>query len=126
MGIKRILHVEDDADIREITRLALVDLGGFDLLQCANGVEALEKAAAFGPDLMLLDVMMPGMSGPETLSGLRAHATLARIPAIFMTSKDMSSAHASDIEALAIGVIPKPFDPVALPDQLRSMVAAAA
>ena len=67
----RLLHVEDDEDILMIARMVLVDLGGYDLMQCASGAEAVEKAADFGPDMMILDYMMPGMNGLATLRALR-------------------------------------------------------
>ncbi|MFY0617799.1 response regulator [Shimia sp.] len=121
--IHKILHVEDDPDIREIAALALADLGGFEVLQCKGGMEAIEKASDFVPDLIVLDVMMPGMSGFETLAALREQPGLSKTPAVFMTSKDISSEHQSEISTTAIGAIQKPFDPVALPDQLRDMVA---
>ncbi len=120
--IRKILHVEDDADIREITYLALAEFGGFEVMQCSNGTEAIKKAAKFAPDLLLLDVMMPGLSGLETLAKLRRQDELADVPAIFMTSKDVTSKHHSDITECAVGAIQKPFDPVALPDQLRAIV----
>ncbi len=120
--IRKILHVEDDPDIREITFLALAELGGFELLQCASGEDALEKAVAFAPDLMVLDVMMPGLSGIETLSALRNLPELADTPAVFMTSKDVTSKEETQIRDGAIGAIQKPFDPVSLPDKLRQLV----
>ncbi|MDA5556377.1 response regulator [Shimia sp. MMG029] len=120
----RILHVEDDPDIREITLLALKELGGFDVLQCDNGEDALLRAAAFEPDLLLLDVMLPGLSGIETLIAMRKIPDLAEVPAVFLTSRDVSAQDECDIRDRAIGAIQKPFDPVTLPDQLRRMVAA--
>lgn len=121
--IQKILHVEDDADIREITYLALAEFGGFEVMQCANGMDAIKKASKFEPDLLLLDVMMPGLSGLETLAKLRRQDELVDVPVIFMTSKDVTSKHHSDIREKAVGAIQKPFDPVALPDQLRTIVA---
>ncbi|MBO9396293.1 response regulator [Shimia sp. R9_2] len=122
--LRKILHVEDDPDIREITLLALVELGGFEVLQCASGEDALAQAVAFAPDLMVLDVMMPGLSGVETLAAMRALPELAQTPAVFMTSKDIASKDEDEIREGAIGAIQKPFDPVALPDQLRQLIAA--
>ena len=69
--LKRVLFVEDDADIRTVARMALEAVGGFTVLGCSSGAEALEQIEAFGPDLILLDVMMPGMNGLETLESLR-------------------------------------------------------
>ncbi|TCL10207.1 response regulator receiver domain-containing protein [Shimia isoporae] len=120
--IRKILHVEDDPDIREIAYLALAELGGLEVLQCADGADALAKVEDFAPDLILLDMMMPGMTGVETLQAIRAQ-TAVDAPAVFMTSKNVATEHQDDIKTLAVGAIQKPFDPVALPDQLRAMAA---
>ncbi len=118
----RILHVEDDPDIREIALLSLETLGGFTVLQCGSGQEALDKVEGFAPDLFLLDVMMPGLSGPDTLREMRKVAALADVPAVFMTSINASQANGQEITAMSIGTIQKPFDPVTLADQIRGIV----
>ncbi len=117
----RVLHVDDESDIREVARLALEDVGGFTVESCASGAQALEKAPSFGPDVILLDVMMPGMSGPEVLDALRGRPETADIPVIFMTAK----VQAQEVEALtklgAIGVIEKPFDPMTMSGQVAEI-----
>lgn len=115
---KRLLHVEDDKDIQMIARMALVDLGGFDLLQCASGAEAVAQAAAFAPDLLLLDYMMPGMNGMATLQALRRLPGLAGVPAVFMTAKTLAVTPDEMAANGVVGVIGKPFDPVSLPDRI--------
>ena len=72
--LKKILYVEDEPDIQMIARVALENVGGFELCVCSSGAEALEKAEAFAPDMFLLDVMMPGMDGPTTLAELEVIA----------------------------------------------------
>ncbi|MCP4817975.1 MAG: response regulator [Shimia sp.] len=119
--IHKVLHVEDDPDIREIAYLALAELSGLEVLQCADGADAISKAEAFAPDVILLDVMMPGMTGVETLQAIRAQ-TQVTAPAIFMTSKNIATEHQEDIKTLAVGAIQKPFNPVTLPEQIREMV----
>jgi len=118
--LKRILHVEDDEDIREIARLSLETVGGFELLQCEDGRKAPELARDFAPQLFLLDVMMPEFSGEETLNALRQLPEYANIPAIFMTAK----VHEDEIALCkawgAVAVIGKPFDPMTLPEQIKS------
>ncbi|HEX9180243.1 MAG TPA: response regulator, partial [Burkholderiales bacterium] len=104
-----------------VTRLALEKVGGLALRQCARGAEAPAAAREFAPDLILLDVMMPDMDGPETLRALRAEPAAAATPVVFMTAK----ARAGDREALlalgALGVIAKPFNPMTLAVELRRL-----
>ena len=118
-GLNRILHVEDDEDILMIARLALADLGGFEVMQCSSGAEAVEKAAAFGPDLLLLDYMMPDMNGMQTLQALRKQPSLTQVPARFMTAKAMDTIEGDMAGLGVLGRITKPFDPVTLSDEIR-------
>jgi CheY-like chemotaxis protein len=119
-ALERILLVEDDADIRTVAEMALRMVGGFEVHASASGQEALDAAAAFAPHLVLLDVMMPGMDGPEVLARLKLRADTARVPVIFLTAK----AQPEEIERLralgALAVIAKPFDPMTLAGQVRA------
>ncbi|KAB2314571.1 response regulator [Betaproteobacteria bacterium SCN2] len=126
MKLERVLCTEDDPDIQAVARLALELVGGFQVMICGSGAEALEKAADFAPDLILLDVMMPGMDGPSTLRALRANAATANIPVLFLTAK-VQPAEADLYRSLgALGVIAKPFDPMSLANQIRQTVSDAA
>ena len=117
----RILYVEDEADIREVAEYALED-EGFEILFCASGEDALQKAKTFKPEAILLDVMMPGMDGPTTLKNLREISELENIPVIFLTAKVQPS-EIDELMALgALDVIPKPFDPMTLADKIREIV----
>lgn len=115
----KLLHVEDDADIRQIAKLALEMTGEFEVLQCADGPAALAQLATFSPDVILLDMMMPGMTGKETLAHIRELPDMAQTPAVFMTAR----AQTSELDELrqigAADVISKPFDPMALADQIK-------
>ena len=82
---------------------------------CASGHEAVFAAQVFKPDLILLDVMMPGLSGPETLSALRELPALAGVPSVFLTAKAMPDQLEELMQYGATGVIVKPFDPMRLP-----------
>lgn len=119
--LQRILYVEDDPDIQMIASMVLETINGFTLEICSSGNEALQKAAGFNPDLVLLDVMMPGMDGPETLRGLRQFPTLATTPVIFMTAKVQPQEVQNYLDLGALGVIAKPFDPMILGDELRAL-----
>ena len=118
--LRKILHIDDDADIREIVAFVLQDVGGYDLLQCDSGRSALVEGPAFEPDLIILDVMMPDADGKQVLTDLRDVDGLSTVPAIFMTAKANDDFREELIEAGAIDVIAKPFDPVELPGQVAA------
>lgn len=119
--LQRILYVEDDPDIQAIAVMVLETIHGFTLEVCSSGNEAVQKAEAFNPDLILLDVMMPNMDGPETLERLREFPTLAVTPVVFMTAKVQPQEVQAYLDLGAVGVIAKPFDPMILVDQLREI-----
>jgi len=119
--LTKILYVEDEPDIREVVQFALED-EGFELVSCSSGREAIAKAHSTTPDLVLIDVMMPGMDGPTTLLALRELPYMAATPVIFMTAK-VQSQEVEQYKSLgAIGVISKPFDAMTLADQIRSFI----
>lgn len=120
--LKKVLYVEDDPDIREIASLALHDVGGFEILVCESGKMALALVDAFAPQLILLDVMMPDMDGPETLAALRAQGSITETTSVaFMTAK-VHPEELSRYKQLGISeVISKPFDPMTLADELRTL-----
>lgn len=122
--LSRILYVEDEPDIRAVAKLALEAIGGFTVQVASSGQEALDMAPSFVPDLILLDVMMPGMDGPTTLKSLRQIAALATIPVIFMTAKVQPQEVAAYREMGALGVIAKPFDPMTLAESIQQIWAA--
>lgn len=119
--LKRILHVEDDRSIQAVARLALETLGGFEVLSCLSGQEALDQVQGFNPDFILLDVMMPGMDGPETLSKLRELVDIEQIPVAFMTAKVQPPEIEQYRQLGAREVIVKPFDPMTLAAQVRDI-----
>ncbi|NQV85340.1 MAG: response regulator [Rhodospirillales bacterium] len=119
--LQKILYVEDEADIQTVAKLALESVGGFEVMICGSGVEALEKAPVFKPDVLLLDVMMPGMDGPDTLVALLKIEELKNTPAIFLTAKAMPTEVDRYKKLGALDVIPKPFDPMTLAEQVRAI-----
>ena len=119
--LMRVLYVEDEPDIQMVARLALEALGGFTVEICSSGDEALQRAPAFQPHLILLDVMMPGMDGPSTLKMLRALPQFTATPVIFMTAKAQPGEVAGYMELGAVDVITKPFDPMKLSSQVQAI-----
>jgi CheY-like chemotaxis protein len=121
MELNKIMAVEDEPDIRMVLQVALHDVAGFDLRVCSSGKEAVEAAPGFRPDLVLLDVMMPEMDGPDTLAALRELPETADTPVIFLTAKVQPQEVARFKELGALGVISKPFDPMSLADAVREV-----
>ena len=119
--LKRILYVEDEASIRTIAITVLEAVGGFAVIACASGKQALEAAPTANADLILLDVMMPEMDGPATLAALRQIPQTEQTPAIFMTAKVQTSEIQHYKSLGAIDVIPKPFDPMTLSAQISEI-----
>ncbi len=115
----RILHVEDDPDIREIAEMALDLSGKFEVTQCIDGEKALQALETFVPDIILLDMMMPNMTGVQLLEKLRLVPHLQDVPVVFMTARVQASEVQGLIDSGAAGVIVKPFDPIALSDQVE-------
>lgn len=120
-ALQRITWIEDAPDIRTIGEISLGQIGGFTLDLCASGEEALARTSAFNPDLIILDVMMPGMDGVETYKRLREIPSLKSTPIIFLTAKAMSNEVGVYHSLGAADVIAKPFDPLALPDRVRGI-----
>lgn len=116
----RVLYVDDEPDIREIAQIALELDEGMITETAASGPEAIEKAAAWRPDVILLDVMMPDMDGPTTLAALRAREDTRSIPVIFITARTQTNEVESFRALGAVAVIPKPFDPMLLATQVRA------
>ena len=118
----KILIIDDDADIRFIARLSLDRVGRMDVIEADGGAEGVRKAREEQPDVILLDMMMPLMDGAATLQALRAQAATAAIPVIFLTAKTVA-AEVERMRALgAVGVLTKPFDPRALPADVRALL----
>lgn len=115
----RILHVDDQQDIRGIVQLALGKIGGFSVRSCSSGEEALEAAPQFDPELLLIDMSMPGMDGMELLARLRSAGV--RAPAVFFTARNNPSDLERYLAAGAIGSVSKPFDPLKLGKQITKI-----
>jgi len=119
MNPTRILHVDDEPDIREIVDLSLGLNPAFEVREVGSGAEAIEAAAEWSPDLILLDVMMPKMDGPATLERLHDNPKTSGIPVLFMTARSQTR----EVERFKLlgakGVILKPFDPMTLAAEVQ-------
>lgn len=119
-----LLHVDDEDDIREVAAYALELDAAIRLTSVASGGAALERLeAGYRPDAILLDVMMPGLDGPGTLEQLRTISGLESTPVVFMTARVQADERQHYLNLGALGVITKPFDPLSLASELRSLLA---
>ncbi len=120
-SLRRVLLVEDELDIQIVARLALRDIGRLEVEVCGSGTEALEVAPRFLPEMILLDVMMPEPDGLATLRALAEMPETASIPVVFVTAKAQSHEIEEYLEAGAVDVIVKPFDPMTLAERVHEI-----
>lgn len=118
--LRRILCADDESDMRMLIKMALENVGGFSVTACASGRELLDKAPDSNADLIILDAVMPSMSGLETLKLLREIESCSNTPVLFMTGK-AREAEAEFMAAGAIGVVTKPFDPIYLAQDVKTL-----
>ena len=116
-----ILLVEDDPDIQEIAVMALEEFGDYTVVACSSGQEAIDTAPEAKPDLILLDVMMPGMDGPTTLQNLRNLAAVVDTPVVFLTARSQPHEVAEYLKLGAVAVIRKTFDPLELCQEIEAI-----
>jgi CheY-like chemotaxis protein len=116
--LRTVLYVDDEPDIREIVELSLGLVEGLNVEVCESGERALQRLPDITPDLVLLDVMMPGTDGPTTLQRMRADPRFANIPVVFVTAKAMPAEVARFRALGAVAVIAKPFDPLQFGQQI--------
>jgi two-component system phosphate regulon response regulator PhoB len=116
----RVLIVEDEKDVREMLRLNL-KVGGFDVLEAQNGAEGLAIAKAELPSVVILDLMMPEMSGMEVCRALRRNPATSRIPILMLTAKSTEGDKVAGLEVGADDYVTKPFSPRELLLRVRAV-----
>lgn len=119
---RRVLLVEDEDDIREVAALSLEAVQSWSVVAVGNGVDGVAAAVADPPDVVLLDVMMPGQDGPSTLAALRADPRTRDVPVVFLTAKTQRREQDELLALGAAGVLAKPFDPVTLGAQIAAVL----
>ena len=124
MQLSKILLVDDDENIRTIALLSLED--DYQVEVATSGLTAIQMAQKNKPDLILLDVMMPGIDGKATFEKLQEMPDLAKIPVVFMTAKVQTHEIDFYIKLGAAGVITKPFDPMTLASDVHNIWTASA
>jgi len=120
--MRRILLVDDDDAMRGLVYETLEDLGD-ELIEAQNGVEALAAVNAARPSLIVMDWMMPGMSGIEVVRALKRDPSTQDIPVILMTARDEPDDQRLSQEAGVSAFLAKPFSPAALLDHVERLLA---
>lgn len=121
-----VLYVDDEPDIREVATLSLEIDPAITVTSFGAGALALQALDdGLRPDVILLDVMMPGMDGPATLTRIRQRSALGATPVVFITARAQAHEQERFKSLGAVGVITKPFDPMTLATNLRALLGAA-
>jgi two-component system OmpR family response regulator len=119
--LRSVLYVDDEPDIREVVEMSLALAADLVVESCGSGEQALKLLATKRPDMVLLDVMMPGLDGPGTLARMRADAGLVDIPVVFLTAKALPAEVQRFLALGAVAIIPKPFDALKLAEQVQTI-----
>jgi len=120
--LHRVLHVEDVPSIQVVTRIALEKLGGYEVLSCASGQAALAEVQAFAPDLILLDMMLPQMTGLKLLAQMSVLIDLRKTPVVLLTGQSDEAADPEELRRLGVRkLLHKPFNPLQLAAQLEDV-----
>jgi DNA-binding response OmpR family regulator len=121
ISLQRILLADDEPDILEISRIALETVGGFEVSVCPSGRALLERLTDFEPDLIIVDVLMPDMTGPEVLQEVRRRPELNGVPVVYLTGVIQEEELGELRETGVADVILKPFDPMTLADRINEI-----
>ena len=118
----KILIAEDERDIRDLVAFTL-RFAGHEVFAASNGQEALEMAPQVTPDLILMDVRMPRMTGYEACKAMKANADLKDIPVVFLTARGQETEVQQGLDAGAEEYLLKPFAPDHLTSRIKAILA---
>lgn len=122
ISLQRILLADDEPDILEISRIALETVGGFEVSVCLSGKTLLERLPEFKPDLVIVDVLMPDMTGPEVFEEIRQRPEYDEVPVIYLTGV-IQEEELEDLRETGVAdIILKPFDPMTLADRINGVL----
>jgi DNA-binding response OmpR family regulator len=119
---RRLLIIDDEDDIREVTKLSLESTTSWEVITARSGEEGLREAEDGTPDAILLDAMLPGMDGLAIIKELQVRASTRTIPVVFLTAKAQNADRMIFEKSGARGVITKPFDPMTLAGQIERLL----
>jgi CheY-like chemotaxis protein len=122
MNISRVLVVEDESDIQKVIKMSLKFRGVSEVIVAGDGEKCLAAVAEARPDVILLDVAMPGMDGYETCRRLKSNPATKEIPVIFLTASTQKGDEQTGFRAGASGYLTKPFDPMTLHERIVAIL----
>lgn len=118
----KVLYTDDESDICDLVQMALELDPEMEVRACQSGADALVTATHWHPDIIMLDVMMPGMDGETVLARLRENIETSTIPVVFITARKHVE-EVTRLRALGVkGVLGKPFDPLTLAEQIKGLL----
>lgn len=120
MRTRKVLLVEDNVSVRELLRV-LLETEGYEIVEATDGSDGLAQAEQSLPDLMILDLMMPGLDGESVLSRLRSHPQLSEVPVLVVSGKYESLGRLRD-QLGEDNVFPKPFEPSKMMDRIGDLI----
>jgi DNA-binding response OmpR family regulator len=120
MPTRKVLLVEDNVSVRELLRV-LLETEGYEIVEATDGSDGLAQAEQSKPDLMILDLMMPGLDGESVLRRLRTHPELSKVPVLVVSGKYESLGRLKD-QIGEENVFPKPFEPSRMMDRIGDLI----
>lgn len=116
--MRRVLIIDDEEDIREVASLSLEATAGWHVITASSGAEGIEQAKIHKPDAILMDVMMPGLDGPDTFLQMQQIPSISHIPVLLLTAKVQGIDRRRFADLGVAAVLFKPFDPLALAGEI--------
>lgn len=119
--MKKVLIVDDDLSVHKMLD-PILSTSGFAVVSAKTGEEGLQMAQEHKPDIIILDVILPGMKGRAVCAAIKKNAALKDIPVLFLTSKDSPDDVQAELEAGGIGHLTKPINPQYLVSQIKRVL----
>lgn len=122
MATRRVLIIDDEMGVQEVVRGCLEDIAGWEVITANSGLEGLSKVTMEQPNAIILDVRMPEMDGLTVLQQLKSNPKTCTIPVVLLTSEASLTQSDEPLALDIVGIIAKPFNPIALVDQVASLL----
>lgn len=119
---RKVLLIDDDRDIQDLMRISAKAVAGWELIGAFSGSTGIDRAKTAAIDAILLDILLPDLDGLQVFEQLQAHPLTRSIPIILLTAKALPSDRRRLAAIGAAGIITKPFDPIAVWEQIAAVL----